>query len=95
MRTDYKFVTVVYRVEDHAAWQPQWDEIHRLFKLDDAGVRVTAVSLDDEISRKDAMARAAEVVDDHHDLREVIGDLDGAQSVEDAVAAFDAEYPER
>ena len=94
MRDDFEYVTVVYKVKDHAAFEARWNEIHELFKLDDGPVRVTALSLDDEITRKDYMALAVNRVDDHHDLREVIYELETPPSVTAAVEAFEAEYPE-
>ena len=94
MRTDFQYVTVVFKVNEHSAFEPYWDEMHKLFKADDdAPYSITAMSLDDEISRKDAMVHAAVSVDDHYDMREAIMELDSAPSVREACAALYADYP--
>ena len=83
MRTDYQYVTVVYKVLNHAAWQPRWDDIHELFKLEDGPVMVTAVSLDDEITRKELMVEAAGALPG--ELADTIDDIDTAPDVHSIV----------
>lgn len=84
MRTDYQYVTVVYKVTDHALWKSRWDDIHELFKLDDGPVLVTAISLDDEITRKDMMADAAQKYRGP-ELADMIDELDRSPDVHSTV----------
>ena len=81
MRDDFKYVTVVYRVTDHAAFEARWNEIHELMALDDGPVRVTAISLVDEITRQELMVKAAEDCDDPFDLQSSIHAIWNANDV--------------
>lgn len=84
MRKDFKYVTVVFKVENHDDFKPLWNEIFRLLKLeekDNPPFRATAISLDNEMKRLELVEEAMDLVKDPWDCLEIIGEILGSMDV--------------
>ena len=59
-----KYVTVVFEINDPAAWRDEFDKIHKKMGADESEPwRVTAISLDDEMCRIELIEQALELDD--------------------------------
>lgn len=70
MRT---YTTVVYAINDEAAFKPIWQQIHSLMLLEkDVPVRAVAIASDNEMLRLQLIEEAGERITDY-DFRETVG----------------------
>ncbi len=70
-----KYCTVVFQINDEAAWAVEWGRLWPMFMKDDAPVVVTAVSADHEMDRVALIEETLERYTDPHLIRTTIADI--------------------
>jgi hypothetical protein len=77
------YYTVVYQVADEAAFKPEWNRIHELFRQEPgAPFRITAISHDHEMRRVSLIEDAAERYDlEPERFMDVVGEILGSCDV--------------